>query len=214
MKLMVVDKIEAFREGLARVLIEKQVVDEVRTCGNGSEAIEKTKEIQADVVIVDAELGKDGCIDIIQNISALLPDTKFLVLCEKECDFLSVIIKTGVHGCLCKHHTLDEIFIAVKFVANNGVIISPPMAAKVVDELASTTGDKDKRLAHRDRNLTKREWEILNLVAEGATNKGVANTLFLSENTVKVHLHNILEKLQVHSRMQAAVLAREMTSTH
>lgn len=211
MKLVVVDKIEAFREGLARVLIEKQVVDEVRTCGNGSEAIEKAKEIQADVVIIDAELGKDDCIEIIQNICTFLPDTKFLMLCERECDFLSVIIKTGAHGCVCKHHTLDEIFIAVKFVANNGIMISPPMAARIIDELTSTTRDKEQRLTHRDRNLTKREWEILSLVAEGATNKGVANTLFLSENTVKVHLHNILEKLQVHSRMQAAVLAREMT---
>ena len=209
MKLLVLDKIEAFREGLARVLIEKEGIDEVVTCGIGSEAIEKTKEIKPDLVIIDAQLGEDICIELIQCICTLLPNTRFLILCEKEGDISFAIIKAGAHGCVCKHHTIDEIFIAIKFIANGGVMLSPPMAAKILDGLTSIAKNEEQKLAYHKMSLTKREQEILSLVAEGASNKDVANTLFLSENTVKVHLHNIMEKMQVHSRMRAVVLARE-----
>lgn len=210
MKLLLVDKREIFREGLARILADQPGIESVKTCSYVSEIIGQIREVQPDIVIIDIELEEDNCLELARRIYELLPRTRILILThsEQNCDVFSAI-KAGAYGYLSKDITIDELVEAIRIVAHGGIIISPQVAVKILGEFASLELDKEKKLEGRESALSIREKEVLRLVTMGARNKEIAQALFISENTVKGHLHNIMEKLQAHSRLQAVFLAKE-----
>jgi DNA-binding NarL/FixJ family response regulator len=210
MKLLLADRRPLFREALTCLLVNKAHIEVVDTCGTGAETIDKTIQLRPDVVIVDTELKGDEYVEVTRRIHELVPDTKILVLSHSEQykDLLTAI-GAGAVGYLSKDITFDNLVNAITLVAEGGVIMSPPLAIRIIEEFSSLGRAQKTKLTADEIKLSHREREVLALVANGTTNKQVANKLFITENTVKAHLRNVMEKLHVHTRLQVALIAKE-----
>ena len=209
MKLLLVDKREIFREGLRRLLANQPGIKVVGTCGSGTEAIEKVSQLQPDVIILDTEI-EGGSPDAVCRIRKALPNSAQILMLthsEEHRDLFNAL-KCGARGYLTKDATVSELVKVVNIIAEGGVIISPPMASKMLQELSLLNTAGETEPADYKTQLTKREKEVLTLIGRGATNREIADTLYIAENTVKVHLRNIMEKLHVQSRLKAALMAR------
>ena len=208
-RLLLVDRRELFREGLAKVMQGKPSIEVVGTCSTGPEAIEKASELKPDVVLMDTELPEGKCVEATNRICELLPETKVIMLTHsiESCDLFAAL-KAGAQGYVTKDITVEDLIKAVTLAIGGGTIIGAPMAETMLKEFASLE-TKDPPHAKHIEVLSKREREVLSLVAKGATNREISTALFISEHTVKVHLHNIMQKLHVHNRQQATALAVE-----
>jgi DNA-binding NarL/FixJ family response regulator len=140
-------------------------------------------------------------------IKDVVPSAKIVMLTisDDEADLYDAI-KAGASGYLLKEISIDEVAAAIRSVAGGQSLISPSMASKLLTEFATMIKKGDEKQLPAPR-LTDRELEVLKLVARGLNNRDIAKELFISENTVKNHIRNILEKLQLHSRMEAVVYA-------
>lgn len=212
-RILLVDKRELFREGLAKILNGQPGMEVIGTCGSTVEAIEKAGEFKPNVVLLDIELEGNGCIEATKRVTELLPDTGVLILThsEKESDVIAAM-KSGARGYISKDVKIDDLIKAVTVVTEGSVIVSPPMAVKILAELGSSKLTKEEGLIKEQVQLSGRENEILELVGKGASNKEISSALFITENTVKTHLRNIMEKLRVHSRLQAVIATQGKTA--
>jgi two-component system NarL family response regulator len=161
-----------------------------------------------DVILMDVRMPKRSGIEAASQIKDLMPHVKILMLTisDEEADLYDAI-KAGASGYLLKEIPIDEVADAIRSVWAGQSRISPSMASKLLNEFAAmskATGDQPQIPAPR---LTDREMEVLRLVAKGMNNRDIAKELYISENTVKNHIRNILEKLHLHSRMEAVVYA-------
>ena len=213
MKLLLVEQRELFREGLARVLAEQAGVEAVETSASTAEAVKKAKEVSPDIIIIHAELEKKGCIEAIQYTSQLLPRVKILLLIRPEntVDLLS-IFKAGATGYVCEDITIGDLMKAIFLTAGGRVVLLPRISKQMIMNDEFTSGTADKKEKPTDITLTSRECTVLHMIAKGATTRDVADTLVISENTVRTHLRNLMEKLHVHSRLQAVILTQETLS--
>jgi len=208
-RLLLVDRRELFREGLAKVMQGEPNIEVVGTCSTGPEAIEKASELKPDVVLMDTELPEGKCVEATNRICELLPETKVIMLTHSiESRDLFAAIKAGAQGYVTKDITVEDLLKAVALVIGGGTIIGAPLAQIMLKEFISLETEALSHAKHLEV-LSKREREVLSLVAKGATNREISTALFISEHTVKVHLHNIMQKLHVHNRQQATALAVE-----
>ncbi len=208
-KVLVVDDHTLFRRGIAAVLANQESLEVVGEALDGLEAIEKTKEIAPDVVLMDLNMPRCSGLEAIQALQTEMPQVNVLVLTvsEKEADLFAAM-KFGARGYLLKNTEPDELIHAVLHIAQGGVIVSPLMATKLLTEFKDlSAGVERESIPGTDADLSPREGEVLQLVAQGAPNKKIADSLFISENTVKTHLRNIMEKLHLVNRSQAAAYA-------
>ena len=203
-KVLLVDDHSLFRRGIASVLAGRENLEVAGEAANGVEAIEKARELVPDVIVMDLEMPKCSGVEAAQVLQEELPQINILVLTvsEKETDLFSAI-KAGAKGYLLKNAEPEELTQAIVHIARGGVIVSSSMAAKLLAEFK--TGDV--RTEEAESELSEREGEVLQLVAKGASNKEISASLFISENTVKTHLRNIMSKLHVANRSQAAAYA-------
>jgi len=213
-KLLLAEQSEIFREGLVKLLEHEPSIEVVCTCRTGLEAVEAANEHQPDVILIDTELSECSGIEAIQRIHERLPKTVIIVLtCSKVSDDFFSAVKAGARGYICKDITsIENLIKAVTLAADGEVIVSPPMAARLLAAFDLLKEHKDAAELGDVTLLTKREQAVLSLVAQGFTNREIATTLSISENTVKVHLRNTMEKLHAHTRQQAVVLAREIAN--
>jgi DNA-binding NarL/FixJ family response regulator len=199
---------ELFREGLVRLLESQPHIEVVCRCGNGSKAVEKAKEIKPDVVLMDVNIEECDGIEATQRINESLPKTKVAMLSNSEDEKkLFSALSAGAKGYLLKNIGIDSLVKSVDLIARGEVVISSPLSEKLVDGFASVRKEIEARKAESETNLSERETEILKLVAKGATNKEIAKRLIIAENTVKVHMKNMLGKLQLRNKQQAAAYA-------
>ncbi len=207
-KVLLADNKELFREGLVKLLESQSHIEVVCQCDNGSKAIEKAKEIKPDVVLMDIDMPDRDSIEALQFINESLPSTKVAMLTDSEDEEkLFSAIKAGARGYLLKNIGVNVLVKSIDLVAEGEVIVSPPLAGKLLNEFATMKEEKEARGAENETDLSMREIEILRLVAGGATNKEIAQNLIIAQNTVKVHMKNILEKLQLRNKQQAAAYA-------
>ncbi len=182
-------------------------IDVVGEASDGVAATELAATAVPDVVLMDVRMPKRSGIEACITIKDAAPSAKILMLTvsEEEADLYEAV-KNGASGYLLKDASIDEVAQAVALVADGQSLISPSMATKLLDEFKqmSVIGRRQDVAAPR---LTDRELEVLRLVARGLNNRDIAKDLFISENTVKNHVRNILEKLQLHSRMEAVMYA-------
>ena len=205
---LIVDDHSLFRRGLQMVLAGEPGVEVVGEAADGSEAVERAQETTPDVVLMDVRMPKRSGIEATRTIKETLPSTKILMLTisDDEADLYEAI-KAGASGYLLKEISIEEVAQAIKSVHLGQSLISPSMAAKLLNEFASLVKRHDDATALASPRLTDRELEVLKLVAQGLNNKEIGERLFISEHTVKNHVRNILEKLHLHSRMEAVVYA-------
>ena len=206
-RVMLVDDQELFRRGLDLVLRDEPDIEVVGEAGDGLAAIERAAELQPDVVMMDVRLPGVGGIEAARRIRNAQPSTKVVILTvsDDEEDLFGAI-RAGVSGYLLKEISIDEVANAVRAVVQGQALVTPSMAAKLFSEFNVLSRRVDAQHGTTPR-LTDREVEVLRLVAKGMSNKEIATELVIAENTVKNHVRNILEKLQMRSRMEAAMYA-------
>jgi two-component system NarL family response regulator len=205
-RVAVVDDQELFRRGLTMLLGVEDDIEVVGEAGDGVAATELAASAVPDVILMDVRMPKRSGIEACVAIKDVAPTAQIIMLTvsDEEADLYDAV-KNGASGYLLKDSSIDEVAQAIRVVADGQSLISPSMAIKLLDEF--------KQMSRTDRTqvpsprLTDRELEVLKLVAQGLNNREIAKRLFISENTVKNHVRNILEKLQLHSRMEAVVYA-------
>jgi two-component system NarL family response regulator len=208
LRVLIVDDHALFRRGLQMVLEQEDDIDVVGEAADGAEAIERAVDLMPDVVLMDVRMPKRSGIEATEQIRDALPHAKILMLTisDEESDLYEAI-KAGASGYLLKEISIDEVADAIRSVWAGQSRISPSMASKLLNEFAAMSKRADERQQIPPPKLTDREMEVLRLVAQGLNNRDIAAQLFISENTVKNHIRNILEKLHLHSRMEAVVYA-------
>ena len=194
------------------VLEEEDDIDLVGQASDGTEAIAVAGEALPDVVLMDIRMPKITGIEACRATKDVAPSAKIVMLTiSDEEEDLFEAIRAGASGYLLKDIPLDEVAEAVRAVHGGQSLINPSMAGKLLSEfatLAKRDAEEEERVQHvAAPKLTDREMEVLKLVARGMNNRDIAKELFISENTVKNHVRNILEKLQIHSRMEAVMIA-------
>ncbi len=200
------DDQELFRRGLTMLLGVEDDIEVVGEAGDGIAATELAATTVPDVILMDVRMPKRSGIEACVAIKDVAPTARIIMLTvsDEEADLYDAV-KNGASGYLLKDSSIDEVAQAIRVVADGQSLISPSMAIKLLDEF--------KQMSRADRQqvpsprLTDRELEVLKLVAQGLNNREIAKRLFISENTVKNHVRNILEKLQLHSRMEAVMYA-------
>jgi len=208
---LIVDDHALFRRGLEMVLAAEDDIELVGEASDGAEAVQKAGESLPDVVLMDIRMPKSSGIEACRAMKEVAPSSKIVMLTiSDEEEDLFEAIRAGASGYLLKDIPLDEVADVVRAVHGGQSLINPSMAAKLLTEFAALNkrGDQEERAEQvPPPKLTDREMQVLKLVAKGMNNRDIAKELFISENTVKNHVRNILEKLQIHSRMEAVMIA-------
>jgi len=207
---MIVDDHALFRRGLEMVLDSEPDIELVGQASDGAEAVEKAAESLPDVVLMDIRMPRSSGIEACRAVKEAAPSAKIVILTiSDEEEDLFEAIRAGASGYLLKDIPLDEVAGAVRAVHGGQSLINPSMAGKLLTEFATLAKRDDEERAQElpAPRLTEREMQVLKLVARGMNNRDIAKELFISENTVKNHVRNILEKLQIHSRMEAVMIA-------
>jgi two-component system NarL family response regulator len=207
-RVLVADDQALFRRGLGAVLGAEEDIQLVAEAGDGEAAVARAIETAPDVVLMDVRMPRVNGIEAARRIRELLPSTRILMLTvSDEEDDLYEAIKAGAIGYLLKDISAEDVATAIHAVMRGQSLISPSMASKLLSEFKALSDRAAEKEQLRAPVLTSRELEVLKLVARGMSNREVAEQLYISENTVKNHMRNILEKLHLHSRMEAVMYA-------
>lgn len=209
---LIVDDHALFRRGLEIVLETEPDIEVVGQASDGAEAVQQAGEQLPDVVLLDVRMPRSSGIEACRQIKDVAPSAKIVILTmSDEEEDLFEAIRAGASGYLLKDIPLDEVAEAVRAVHGGQSLISPSMAGKLLTEFAALARRDQEQVEQPQQvpapKLTDREMQVLKLVARGMNNRDIAKELFISDNTVKNHVRNILEKLQIHSRMEAVMVA-------
>jgi two-component system NarL family response regulator len=205
-RLLVVDDVPLFRAGLASAL-NGAGYDVIGEAGDGESAVAVAESEQPDIVLLDILMPGMSGIDVLGKIKAVSPSSKVLLLTgsESEEDLVSAI-RGGARGYILKDMPFDELVGVIDNIESGGAAVSPSMAGKLFDVTRELLLHHEL-ISSRKPTLTGRELEVLGLVADGKTSRQIGDLLYISENTVKNHVRNILDKLGLHSRNEAVLYA-------
>jgi len=202
-KVLLVDDHEMVRIGLSAVLTTEEDLEVVGEAAGGADAIRLAQAYKPDVILMDLVMdGMDG-VETTRRIMEMLPDTKVIVLTSYvDDDKLYPVIEAGAFSYLLKTSRAAEIADAIRAAARGQSVLEPQVAAKMMNRLR-----QPKRQAAVHEELTEREMEVLRLIAQGKSNQEIADELFIGVKTVKFHVTNLLAKLGLEDRTQAAIYA-------
>jgi DNA-binding NarL/FixJ family response regulator len=206
-RVLLVDDHDLFRTGLRNLLEEQAALQVIGEGANGSEAVRLVRELAPDVVVMDLNMPAMSGVEATRHITALSPLTRVIVLTisDEDGDVLDAIL-AGACGYLLKDASIDDVVTGIRSAAVGASLISPTIASKVLQRVRASTADIDMAESIRTE-LSDRELEVLKLIANGKDNAQIAADLVISPKTVKNHISNILMKLQIQNRIQAAVYA-------
>jgi len=203
---LVVDDHDLFRTGL-RNLLEEEGVTVIGEAENGENAIRLASDLAPDVVLMDLNMPGAGGVETTRRLSSLAPLSRVVVLTiSADDDDVMNAVMAGACGYLLKDSSIQDLIAGIKAASEGESLISPQIAAKVLQRLRAQSKDVDAAETIR-AELSDRELEVLKLIANGKDNAQIARDLFISPKTVKNHISNILMKLQIENRIQAAVYA-------
>jgi len=203
---LVVDDHDLFRTGLRNLLAEEGV-NVVGEAENGETAIRLAADLAPDVVIMDLNMPGAGGVETTKRLASLAPLSRVVVLTiSADDDDVMNAVMAGACGYLLKDSSIQELIAGIRAASEGESLISPQIAAKVLQRLRAQSKDADAAEVIR-AELSDRELEVLKLIANGKDNAQIARELFISPKTVKNHISNILMKLQIENRIQAAVYA-------
>lgn len=183
-------------------------MDVIGQAANGVEAIDLARKLVPELMLMDIGMSPCNGLEATRAIKAELPDVKVIIVTVSEDDQdLFEAIKSGAEGYLLKGMSEEELGATLARLSAGEPALSPNLAAKILDEFARMSRQPTEKSAGLEEELTDREREVLSLVADGATNREIATTLFISENTVSFHMKHILSKLHLKNRTHAAAYA-------
>lgn len=207
-RVLLADDHALFREGLAGIIGAQPDMRVVGEAGDGLEALVKAQELKPDLILMDVQMpGMDG-LEATRQIKQVLPETVIVMLTIRDDDEeLFEALKNGVQGYLLKEISSEEMLAMLRNALRGDAALSPALAGRVLMEFRRLS-KHDAVEEDDDSGLTEREQQVLLKVMEGATDKEIAAALNVSLNTVKTHIRNILSKLHVHTRREAAKTAQ------
>ena len=208
-KLVIVDDHALFREGLASIIQLEKDIEISGLAGTVKEAVEVVRALKPDIVLMDFSLPDGNGADATRIVLKEHPDCKIIFLTMSESDEnLFAAIRSGAKGYLIKNMSPSKLVTTIRSVQRGESALSRTMTLRLMEELSRTKEPErleDSSLA----KLTRREMDVLRALTTGMTNKEIARFLYLSENTVKYHVHSILDKLNLPDRRAAASFAKE-----
>jgi len=206
MKVLIVDDHALFRDGVAS-LLKAWGMEVAGQASDGLEALERARALQPDLILMDIKMPNCNGLEATRLIKAEMPEMKVvMVTVSDEEEDLFEAIKSGAQGYVLKNMSGDEFGRVLTDIAGGEAPLSRGLAAKILAEFARMRREPLAKASDKE-DLSERECEVLQLVAGGATNKEIAGTLFISENTVNYHMKNILAKLHLRNRAQAVAYA-------
>ena len=207
MRVLLADDHALFRAGIAS-LLRAWGMDVVGQAADGIEAIELTRRLEPELVLMDVGMSPCNGLEATRVIKTEHPEVKVIIVTVSEDDHdLFEAVKSGAEGYLLKGMSEEELGTTLEKISAGEPALSPGLAARILDEFARMAREGTGRAAGPEGGLTDREREVLRLVADGATNREIGSQLFISENTVSFHMKNILAKLHLKNRAQAAAFA-------
>jgi two-component system, NarL family, response regulator LiaR len=209
-RVLVVDDHQIVRRGLATLLIARNGMQVVGEAADGEEAVVKARHLQVDVILMDLIMPRLGGLEAIRAIRAEDPTARILVLTSFDEDSrVSAAIKAGALGYLRKDASPDDLFHAIRNTAKGASYLPQEIVQKLIRDLQHTNTSMQIGV-----DLTEREIDVLGAIAKGMSNQEIADTLFISTTTVRTHVRNLLGKLGVANRTQAALYAVESGITN
>lgn len=206
-KILLVDDHTLLRSGVKLLLQRNPEFEVVGEAADGLEGVKRAKQLKPDVILMDLHMPGLSGLEAMQLILLDLPDTAVLMLTvSEEADDLGAALQAGARGYLLKNIEADKLMQAIRRAADGQAVVAESMTAKLVEQLR---GAKPAAQVPAPVRLTPREREAMTFLARGQSNKEIARELDVAESTVKIHVQNILKKLQLSSRVQIAVYAVE-----
>lgn len=206
-KILVVDDQALFREGLASLIATQPDMKVVGQATDGAEAIEQVEALRPDLILMDVRMPRVDGLEATRRIKALLPDAKIVMLTISDlAQELFDAMRHGAAGYLLKNMKARRLFDEIRGVMRDEVALSPFLAGRILKEMTRQR-EYEAVAKGMELGLTAREKEVLGYVVSGLSNKEIGTKLFITESTVKRHLHSILEKLHMTNRVQAAAYA-------
>ncbi len=206
-RVLLVDDQALFREGIAQLLSTQPDLEVIGEAGDGERAIEMTRELQPDLVLMDIQMPRMTGLEATLRLKEEFPDLRVVILTVSDADDdLFEAIKNGASGYLLKNVKATRFFEQLRGVLRGEAALTPYLASRILQEFARQR-QREEVMTGYPGGLTEREKDVLQLVVEGYSNKEIGGFLNIAESTVKRHLHNILEKLQMENRVQAAAYA-------
>ncbi|GMB09145.1 LuxR family two component transcriptional regulator [Thermolongibacillus altinsuensis] len=214
-RIVIIDDHKLFREGIKRILDFEEEFEVVAEGSDGEEALELVRQHRPDVVLMDINMPNVNGVEATRRLIEAYPDTKVIILSiHDDENYVMHALQTGAMGYLLKEMDADALIEAVKVVAEGGSYLHPKVTHNLVKEYRRlVSGDQPEQEKQKQEVrmpfhlLTRRECEVLQLLADGKSNKAIADALYISEKTVKNHVSNILQKMNVNDRTQAVVVA-------
>lgn len=204
-KVLITDDHTLIREGLRKILSTEEAIEVVGEAEDGEQAIEQADRLKPDIILMDISMPRVNGIEATRIIKNKCPGIGIIALTiHDQEDYLFELIKAGVSGYILKDISSDLLVQTILGVARGESFIPPSMTTKIFAEFSRLSSRPQESLP---QGLTRREVDVLRLVAQGENNRAIAKKLFISEKTVKNHLTNIFQKLGVLDRTQAALLA-------
>jgi two-component system, NarL family, nitrate/nitrite response regulator NarL len=207
-RILLVDDHSLFRSGIKSLLESQEEFEVIGEASDGLEGVKRAKQLKPDLVLMDLHMPGTSGLEALHMLSEDLPDTKVLMLTVSEdAQDLMQALQSGARGYLLKNIEIDFLVDSIHKAINGESVMSPQLSSALIDAIRKPIikDEPDKQVI----KLTPRESEIIGMLAGGESNKSIARTLDLAESTVKIHVQGILRKLNISSRVQAAVYASE-----
>ena len=208
-RILLIDDHTLFRSGLKLLLRRQSDFEVVAEAADGVEGLKRARELQPDVILLDLNMPGLSGLEVLQILAQDLPECAVIVLTvSEEGDELAAALRCGARGYLVKNTDADTLVQAIRRAAAGEPAIDPAMTAKLIEQFRQQGGlraEPSPPPATQRSRLTPREMQVAQLLARGASNKVIANNLGVTESTVKIHVQNVLKKLNLTSRVQIAV---------
>lgn len=211
-RILLVDDHSLFRSGIKSLLESQDDFEVVGEASNGLDGVKRAKQLKPDIVLLDLHMPVTSGLEALQIITEEVPETEVLMLTVSE-DGQDLIqaLRSGARGYLLKNIEIDFLVDSIHRAVRGESVMSPQMSTKLMDSVRKPMPEPvmEEKEQKQTVKLTPRESEIIIMLAQGESNKSIARTLDLAESTVKIHVQGILRKLNISSRVQAAVYAVE-----
>lgn len=208
-RILIADDEDLMRAGLAELLTADPGIEIVGQASTGREAVDQTRRLLPDVVLMDVRMPDLDGIAATRELSDVSPDVKVLILTTfEQDDYVFGALRAGASGFLLKRTRPEELIAAVHTIAAGDSLLSPSVTRRVIDRMSQQPTPAHADQARLD-DLTPREREVLGLVAQGLSNREIARALVVEESTIRTHVKRILMKLGLRDRVQAVIFAYE-----
>jgi len=204
-RLLLIEDNRLLRDGIKTILKPHKDIEIIASSGDGKNTSRKIQELKPNVILLDLGLRSQNSLHVVEIVKKEFPDAKIIImdLAPVQADILQYV-KAGANGFILKDASLNDLLITIRAVAEGSTILPPLLVDSLFSQIVEHAVREGKPKLNEAVKMTKREREIITLLGEGSSNKEIAQKMHISTYTVKSHIHNIMEKLALHTRLEIA----------